>query len=182
MLSPDAFQEAFIRWAEGLTGDVSGKVVALDGKTLRRSFDRAAGRSAIHVVSAWCTESGVALGQVKTAEKSNEITAIPALLELLHLKGAIVTIDAMGCQKKITKAICDGDADYIIAVKNNQPKLAAFIEAWFDGTYSPSPHPRLNAGDDNTAHPHGGCHARRSHRSFSSPEHPAQSPRRRLPA
>lgn len=132
LLSPDEFQEVFIRWAAGLTVDVDGKVVALDGKTLRRSFDQASGRSAIHMVSAWCTDTGVALGQVKTEEKSNEITAIPALLRVLHLSGAIITIDAIGCQKKITQAIREEGADYFIAVKDNQPRLASFIRDWFD--------------------------------------------------
>jgi predicted transposase YbfD/YdcC len=131
LLSPDEFQEAFIHWTAGLTQGVSGKVVAIDGKTLRRSFDKAAERPAIHMVSAWCTEAGLALGQVKTEEKSNEITAIPALLKVLHLAGAIITIDAMGCQKKITQAIRAEDADYCIAVKDNQPRLAGFIQDWF---------------------------------------------------
>ena len=132
VLSPDAFQDAFFQWARGLAGDLSGKVVAVDGKTVRRSHDRSAGKSAIHVVSAWCTTEGVALGQLKTDEKSNEITAMPELLRLLDLRGAIVTIDAMGCQKKISEAIRDGKADYVLAVKDNQPKLAGAIQRWFD--------------------------------------------------
>ena len=131
LLSPDEFHGAFIQWTRGLTVDVDGKVVAIDGKTLRRSHDRTSGRSAIHMVNAWCTEDGVSLGQLKTEEKSNEITAIPELLGLLHLRGAIVTIDAMGCQRKIAQAIQDADADYLLAVKGNQPTLAADIEAWF---------------------------------------------------
>ena len=132
LLSPEEFQEAFIRWTEGLSVDVDGQVVAIDGKTLRRSHDRASGQSAIHMVNAWLTSSGVSLGQLKTEEKSNEITAIPELLNLLHLHGAIVTIDAMGCQKKIAKTIQDAGADYLLAVKDNQPTLSKGIVSWFD--------------------------------------------------
>ncbi len=132
LLSPAAFETAFIRWTRGLIMDVEGKVVAVDGKTLRRSHDHTSGQPAIHMVNAWCTQEGVSLGQLKTQKKSNEITAIPELLPLLHLKGAIVTIDAMGCQKKITQAIQDAEADYIIAVKDNQPTLAEGIEVWFE--------------------------------------------------
>jgi len=132
ILSPDEFQLAFMRWARSLVVDLEGKVVAIDGKTLRRSHDRANNRSAIHVVNAWCTEAGVSLGQLKTEEKSNEITAVPELLRLLHLKGAIVTLDAMGCQKKIAGTILEREADYLLAVKDNQPTLALELKEWFD--------------------------------------------------
>ena len=121
-----------MRWARSLVVDLEGKVVAIDGKTLRRSHDRANNRSAIHVVNAWCTEAGVSLGQLKTEEKSNEITAVPELLRLLHLKGAIVTLDAMGCQKKIAGTILEREADYLLAVKDNQPTLALELKEWFD--------------------------------------------------
>ena len=131
-LDPDEFQNAFITWTLGLSESLAGSVVAVDGKTLRRSFDRANERAAIHMVSAWSAPQGICLGQLKTAEKSNEITAIPELLEKLKLEGAIVTIDAMGCQKKITATIQEAGADYFIAVKDNQPNLNADIQAWFD--------------------------------------------------
>ena len=96
-----------------------GEVVAIDGETLRRSFDNASGKAAIHMVSAWASKNGLVLGQVKTEEKSNEITAIPKLLELLHLRGCIVTIDAMGCQREIVERIVEKEADYVISLKGN---------------------------------------------------------------
>jgi len=138
-LDPDAFQQAFIAWTAGLSSPLDGDVVAVDGKTLRRSFARASKRAAIHMVSAWSARQGISLGQLKTAEKSNEITAIPRLLNKLQLKGAIVTIDAMGCQKKITATIVDRGADYVIAVKDNQPKLYQGIKDWFDAAVDADP-------------------------------------------
>ena len=100
-----------------------GEVVAIDGKTVRRSHDKAVGKQAIHLVSAWASANTLTLGQVKTEEKSNEITAIPRLLEMLELSGCIVTIDAMGCQKEIARTIVDRGADYLLAVKENQGQL-----------------------------------------------------------
>jgi hypothetical protein len=97
-LEPEAFSRCFIEWVKAISEVTEGEVVAIDGKTLRRSFDRASSKAAIHMVSAWSSKNGLVLGQVKTEEKSNEITAIPKLLELLHVQGCIVTIDAMGCQ------------------------------------------------------------------------------------
>ena len=96
-----------------------GEVVAIDGKTVRRSYDSGAGKGAIHLVSAWASANTLTVGQVKTEEKSNEITAIPRLLEMLELKGCIVTTDAMGCQKEIAQGIMDCGADYLLAVKEN---------------------------------------------------------------
>ena len=118
-----------------------GEVVAIDGKTVRRSHDNRAGKQPIHLVSAWASANTLTLGQVKTEEKSNEITAIPRLLELLELHGCIVTIDAMGCQKEIAQGILDRGADYLLAVKENQGRLyqdvrdlfAGAEEAGFDG-------------------------------------------------
>ncbi len=115
----------------GLTADLSGKVVAIDGKTMRRSFDRRSGMSALHVVSAWVAEGGITLGQIVTDEKSNEITAIPELLKTIDVKGAIVTIDAMGCQKKIAASIVDAGADYALALKDNHPTLRTEVEGVF---------------------------------------------------
>ena len=97
-----------------------GDVVAIDGKTVRRFHDTRAGNSALHLVSAWASANTLTLAQVNTEEKSNEITAIPRLLELLKLKGCVVTIDAMGCQKEIAQGILEQEADYVLAVKQNQ--------------------------------------------------------------
>ena len=110
-LSPKGLQDCFVNWVQAVTKATSGDIVAIDGKTVRRSFDRAGRKQAIHMVSAWAKANGVVLGQVKTNEKSNEITAIPRLLEVLALKGCIVTIDAMGCQTEIARKIIDAGAD-----------------------------------------------------------------------
>jgi predicted transposase YbfD/YdcC len=131
-LNPSALQEAFREWVAHLAQVTRGEVVAIDGKTLRRSFRHAEDKAFVHMVSAWATQNRVVLGQVKTEEKSNEITAIPRLLELLHIKGATVTIDAMGCQKDIADKITEGDADYMLAVKENQPTLHSDITAVFN--------------------------------------------------
>jgi predicted transposase YbfD/YdcC len=131
VLSPEAFQAAFIEWAREL-GSVTGEVVAVDGKTLRRSHARAEGRGPIHMVSAWCAGAGVALGQLKTSQKSNEIEAVPRLLDLLHLKGGIVTLDAMGCQRAIASKIVEKEADYLLQVKGDQPNLLRAMRDWFD--------------------------------------------------
>lgn len=112
-------------------GKEIGKHIAIDGKTLRGSFDKAAKRNPLHLVSAWATEARLTLGQVAVDDKSNEITAIPLLLELLDLKGATVTIDAMGCQKDIAKKIADADGDYLLALKENHPTLHEAVEAKF---------------------------------------------------
>ena len=97
--------------------------IAIDGKTLRRSYDKKSGKAAIHMVSAWSSMNSCVLGQVKTEEKSNEITAIPELLKVLEIKDSIITIDAMGTQKKIASTIIDNEGDYILAVKGNQPTM-----------------------------------------------------------
>lgn len=129
-LEAEAFQRCFLSWAETLSGAVKG-IVAVDGKTLRRSFDRAAGKGAIHMVSAWSSRQSLVLGQRVVDEKSNEITAIPELLELLALEGAIVTIDAMGCQKAIAQKIIDRKADYLLGLKGNQGTLREDVELLF---------------------------------------------------
>jgi predicted transposase YbfD/YdcC len=133
-LKPGAFQECFQRWiAECLTGDADGshRTIAIDGKTMRRSHDRAGGLGPLHLVSAWASEQGIALGQIATEEKSNEITAIPELIDQIDIQGAVVTIDAMGCQKEIAKKIKGGGGDYVLAVKDNQPKLHQAIQEFF---------------------------------------------------
>lgn len=130
-LKPAAFQNAFIRWIESLHTNLEFKHVAIDGKTLRRSHDRNTMKSALHTVCAWSVANHLILGQQAISNKSNEITAIPELLQLLELKGAIVTIDAIGCQKEIAKQIVQGRGDYVLAVKDNQPKLFAAIHEHF---------------------------------------------------
>jgi len=131
LLSPEEFQRCFLSWIQSVFSVTDGQVVAIDGKTLRHSYDRANNKSAIHMVSAWASENGLTLGQVKTEEKSNEITAIPELLELLNIKGCILTIDAMGCQKKIAAKIVDKDADYVLALKGNQGTLNEDVALFF---------------------------------------------------
>ncbi len=122
-LDPREFQNSFKRWIESVTEQTKGQVVAIDGKTLRRSHDRSKDKKAIHMISAWASSNQVVLGQLKTDEKSNEITAIPHLLKLLDISGCIITIDAMGTQKNIAKTIIDKDGDYILAVKENHKTL-----------------------------------------------------------
>ena len=131
LLDPQAFERCFRNWAAAICGLIPGEVIAVDGKTLRRSHDRNAGLAALHLVSAWATTNSVVLGQVATEAKSNEITAIPQLLAFLHLKGCIVTIDAMGCQTKIAEQIKAQDGDYVLALKGNQGTLAAEVEEAF---------------------------------------------------
>lgn len=127
----DAFQKRFIRWVESVFRVTRGQVVAIDGKTQRGSQDGAIGKGAIHLVSAWASANGIVLGQRKTAEKSNEITVSPELLELLNVAGCIVTIDAMGCQTKIAQQIRDRKADYLLRVKDNQSHLKEDLDDWF---------------------------------------------------
>ena len=131
-LNPDAMERLFASWMNGVAKATDQGVVAIDGKTLRRAFDKAAGGQFIHMVSAWSSANGVVLGQVATDKHSNEITAIPRLLELLHLKGCLVTIDAAGCQTGIAEAIVDAGGDYLLAVKDNQPKLHLSIAEAFE--------------------------------------------------
>jgi predicted transposase YbfD/YdcC len=134
-LKPEAFQRCFQDWVANAiaTDDTKrNRLVAIDGKTCRRSHDAANGLGALHIVSAWASEEGIALGQVATEDKSNEITAIPQLLDQIPLAGTIITIDAMGCQKAICEQISDGGGDFVIAVKDNQPTLKTAIASFFD--------------------------------------------------
>ena len=132
-LDPKAFEAVLRSWAALLAARLTklGKHLAIDGKTSRRSFDLAKGKAALHTVSAFLSDAGLVLGATRTDAKSNEITAIPELLRLLDLRGATVTIDAMGCQTEIAKTIVDGGGDYLLAVKENQPTLYQDIEATF---------------------------------------------------
>ena len=132
VLHPEALAGAFQKWVAAVAELTRGEVVAIDGKTLRRSFHKAGSAAFVHMVSAWATTNRIVLGQVKTDEKSNEITAIPRLLQLLEIKGCLVTIDAMGCQKEIAKQIVEKGADYLLAVKENQPKLHQDLVAVFE--------------------------------------------------
>ncbi|MDZ4876612.1 MAG: ISAs1 family transposase ISAsp2 [Chroococcidiopsis cubana SAG 39.79] len=130
-LDPEQFQNCFLNWVKSISKVVAREVVAIDGKTLRHSYERGGDKKAIHMVSAWATEQRLVLGQVKVDEKSNEITAIPELLKVLSLQGCIVTIDAMGCQKDIVKLIAGQEADYVISLKKNQGSLYKRVEALF---------------------------------------------------
>jgi len=131
-LKPDELTQCFVSWTEALRESLDGDIIAIDGKTLRRSFDHAASQGAIHMVSAWANAHRLVLGQLKVDDKSNEITAIPALLRMLELAGAIVTIDAMGCQKEIAKTITEQGADYVLALKDNHPTLHGEVELLFE--------------------------------------------------
>jgi predicted transposase YbfD/YdcC len=130
---PEALQRCLLQWLQGVrqADPAAGEVIAVDGKTLRRTFDRARGLGALHLVSAWATANGLTLGQVAVDAKSNEITAIPQLIELLDLKGCVVTLDAAGCQKEIAGRIVAKEADYVLALKENQPTLYDQVSHYF---------------------------------------------------
>jgi predicted transposase YbfD/YdcC len=130
-IKPAEFEKCLLSWIMALHEITNGQIVAIDGKTLRRSFDAANSKAAIHMVSAWATANHITLGQVVTDAKSNENTAIPKLLEMLEIAGSLVTIDAMGCQVEIAQGILDREADYCLAAKGNQPTLLAGIESHF---------------------------------------------------
>jgi predicted transposase YbfD/YdcC len=131
-IKPAEFEKCLLSWIADLHAITAGQVVAIDGKTLRRSYDSASGKAAIHMVSAWATANCVSLGQVVVDAKSNEITAIPKLLEILELSGCLVTIDAMGCQTDIAAKIVEAGADYVLAVKDNQPTLSNGVQMFFE--------------------------------------------------
>lgn len=131
-LDPDASETMFARWMSAVAKATDQDVIAVDGKTLRRAVDKARGGAFVHMVSAWSTANGVVLGQVATSEHSNEITAIPRLLALLQLKNCLVTIDAIGCQTEIVETIIEAGGDYMISVKDNQPKLNTAVMESFD--------------------------------------------------
>jgi predicted transposase YbfD/YdcC len=145
-LKPEAFSEVFAAWVSWLRLrlNVQGKHIAVDGKTSRRSFNRKSGKKAIHTVSAWMSDVGLVVGQRQIEEKSNEITAIPELLRLLDIKGTTVTIDAMGCQTEIAKGIIEGEGNYLISAKENQPTLRRDIET----TFTEADDPRRRSCDE----------------------------------
>src|SRR5512137_422510 len=129
-LKPEAFLDCFLRWTQSLRQAVAQEIVALDGKALRRALRR--GQSPRYIISAWAQGNGLVLGQLKVADKSNEITALPHLLRVLELAGCIVTVDAMGCQKTIAKEIIEADADYVLALKGNQETVHAEVKSYLD--------------------------------------------------
>jgi predicted transposase YbfD/YdcC len=129
-LKPAAFLDCFLRWTQSLRQAVAHEIVALDGKALRRAGRR--GQSTRYIISAWAQGNGLVLGQLKVADKSNEITALPHLLRVLELAGCIVTVDAMGCQKAIAKEIIEADADYVLALKGNQERVHEEVKSYLD--------------------------------------------------
>jgi predicted transposase YbfD/YdcC len=146
-------------------GPLDGQTVAIDGKTLRRSGQTTTGQEALHLVSAWARERGVVLGQVATADHSNEITAIPVLLRILDLRGAVVTIDAMGCQKKIARQVCEQGGDYVLAVKDNQKNLRKTIRFHMGPGHSQVPRAKLTTCEKN--------HGREDKRTYTAMAAPA---------
>ena len=138
-LDPEQFEQGFRSWMHDIQEMTDGDLVAIDGKTLRHSYDRTANTAAIHMVSAWTASNHLVLGQRKVENKSNEITAIPTLLELLDVQGCTVTIDAMGCQKAIAQKIIEQGADYVLALKANQGTLYEKVKQVFEETTSGAP-------------------------------------------
>jgi predicted transposase YbfD/YdcC len=132
LLEAPKFRDRFVAWVRALHEHTPGQVVPIDGKTLRRPFDSAGGQSALHLVSAWAAENRLVLAAIPVDDQSNEITAVPKLLEVLELTGAIVTIDAMGCQKEIAATVRQKEADYVLAVKENHPHLYEDLSDHFD--------------------------------------------------
>jgi predicted transposase YbfD/YdcC len=161
MLDPDSFRECFINWAQSLH-DALDEVVAVDGKTLRHSFDKARDHAPIHMVSAFATQARLVLGQLKTEEKSNEIKAIPELLNLLSLKGTIVSIDAMGCQTAIAEKIVSKEADYVLALKGNHGTLFEEVKTFLDAEAAKPDLPANCHYDEETDYGHGRIEIRRA--------------------
>lgn len=131
-IDPKQFQDCFLSWVNSITQKLELNVIAIDGKTMKQSYDRNQSQKALHIVSAWSSSHQLVLGQKKVNNKSNEITAIPALLELLEIEGSIITIDALGCQKEIASLIIKKKGDYILALKGNQKLLYQGVKSWFE--------------------------------------------------
>lgn len=131
-LEPDEFSKVFIKWVSQICNITEGELIAIDGKKLRGSYDNEDGKAAIHIINVWASENELVLGQKKVDSKSNEITAIPELLKVLEIKGAVISIDAMGCQKEIAKDIIEQGADYVLALKKNQKELFLQVESSFE--------------------------------------------------
>lgn len=131
-IDPQVFEQCFLKWIESITEVIGAQVIPIDGKTMRQSFDRNKGQNAIHIVSAWASSHRLVLGQLKVNSKSNEITAIPKLLEILDIADCIITIDAIGCQKQIANQIINKKANYVLGLKGNQGKLYDEVTSWFE--------------------------------------------------
>lgn len=155
-IDPLEFQQCFLSWMKAVRASSEGDIIAIDGKVLRSSYNRDDRKSTIHMVSAFATANGVVMGQVKTQEKSNEITAIPELLKLLDINGNLVSIDAMGCQTEIAKQIVEQGGDYLLAVKGNQESLAKAVREALSSATKQSPKIDIEAG-------HGRAEAREYH-------------------
>lgn len=132
LINPEVFRACFMNWTQAISEATGGDIIAFDGKTLRHSFDTATGLGAIHVMNAWSCENDLCLGQMKVDSKSNEITAMPALMRLMDIKGSVVTADALNCQKEIAGQAIDGGADYVLALKSNQPTLHEDVKLFFE--------------------------------------------------
>ncbi|MCC5664235.1 ISAs1 family transposase [Nostoc sp. CHAB 5784] len=146
-IDPDALNRCFLSWVETLVTKMAGEIIPIDGKTIRGSYDRNQGKSALHVISAWSSEQHLVLAEMKVEDKSNEITAIPALLELLDITGSIITIDAMGTQTEIAKKIIGKKADYVLALKANHPTLYSQVTEWFETALADNFH-LIDVSDD----------------------------------
>jgi len=135
-LDPETLERCFLGWVEQIVASTGAQVIPIDGKTLKGSYDRTSGRKALHVVSAWASEHRLLLGQVKVESKTNEITAIPSLLELLDIRGSIITLDAIGTQVAMARQIQAQGGDYLLALKANHPTLYAQVTAWFEQAHA----------------------------------------------
>jgi predicted transposase YbfD/YdcC len=136
LIDPEEFRACFIAWTQAISKAVDGDIIAMDGKTLRRSFDVATGLSAIHVLNAWSSANDFCVGQMKVDGKSNEITAMPELIKLMDIKGSVVTADALNCQKDIAKLVIEQGGDYALALKSNQPSLHEDVKLFFEDAFS----------------------------------------------
>lgn len=159
-LKPEAFQHAFISWVAQISSKSSGEIISIDGKTLRRSYDKNTDKAPIHMVNAWASKTSMILGQTKTDAKSNEITAIPTLLDRIEISGALVTIDAMGCQRHIAEKIVKKDANYLLALKGNQGTLFEDVKLFLD-ELSDTKNQRVNNYHETLEKAHGRIEIRR---------------------
>jgi len=132
LIEPQQFQECFLSWVNAIVGELELNVIAIDGKTMKQSYDRNYQQKALHIVTAWSSSHQLVLGQKKVHKKSNELTAIPELIEMLEIAGSVITIDAMGCQKDITSLIVKKKGDYVLALKGNQKLLYKVVKEWFE--------------------------------------------------